>query len=918
MRLRATLISVALLFAAAACSDSGDETITGQDTPPAGQTDNAGGPGTADSVTPGTDAGGGDSGGPPAGGWVRPQDSTAVRFCMDDSANQTYESGQVLWTGSWIWNAADNTITYTSSWLPEEGPYPPLYDDGPFSAGGHEPEGAVAGDHVFCGEVWVMPDPVEPLLFEYGVLDELKNWIWIGPNGQFTVEPGDPATMMVDPLILPPFGTFDLKVTLDLAYLHEEFAGTTADEYDIFIKGTMNSWFPAQLLDDGEFGDAAAGDGVFTYVHSNYLGSHNGRLLAGQEAQFVFVFALRELGEGPESGLEYKVAGDAVPDGVTAYSDFPAAGGGVWVEELIIQAQDSRGNTMNTAVLIGDETAGTLCDPGGIDCPGEEACADFYCGGAKPCDPASNPCPEGLKCEGGKCVPEVVEPECSDPDKPCPEGEKCEAGKCVPEVVEPECSDPDKPCPEGKKCVDGKCVDDVVQPPEEIDEAIVLQPHTASVFVGAPLPDLRARVTEAGVTDPVGRATRIEAQFGLALPAVADDDEAGWGFQAATYDGEDSGGEIYVAVGGAPAEPGLYRVAFRFRVDGGPWAYAGRLGTTESLDSSSLGELEVKAMPTDPVVDSLFPIVGAMKGGTEVTLKGAALDAATLELTFDGTPGVVQPSVSSAFEVVVVAPAHAAGVAALAASQGGHALTLPVTDFRYVPLNTPTPDGQVMTGAGAEWPDSYLLSSNDVTSDWSDANRLDALYAGYDDQFLYVAVKGTVQADHADNDNAIVVYVDVDPGAGTGFPAMGALEDATPARSIDDAISDLIESGPSGFGADFAFATVDMASHGLGIDLGGSTHAGWRKLTGLSGPGDLAWIDGEVLTNGDAGGIEARIPLTTLFDGPPPAGAKIAFIARLGTADGAHRSNQGLPPVPDGGSPQQPGDSVLFDLGITQ
>jgi hypothetical protein len=435
--------------------------------------------------------------------------------------------------------------------------------------------------------------------------------------------------------------------------------------------------------------------------------------------------------------------------------------------------------------------------------------------------------------------------------------------------------------------------------------------------VGAPLPGFSARVTEAGVTDPVGRATRIEAQFGLALPEVADSDEEGWGFQSATYDGEADGGEIYLAVGGAPAAPGLYRVAFRFRLDGGPWTFAGRLGATTSLDSSSLGELEVKSAPTNPIVDSISPTVGSIKGGTELKVVGAALDPASFGLTFDGLAGVVQPSLSSAFEVVVAAPAHSAGVVTLAASQGGSPLTLPVQEFRYVPWNTPISDGHVVAGDGAEWPDAFVLTTNGVTSDWSDTNRLDSLYAAYDGEFLYVALKGIVQAD-SDNDNAIVVYVDVDPGMGTGFPATGALTDADPAGSIDDAISDMIESAPAGFGADFAFATIDMASHALGTDLGGSTHAGWRGLVGLSGSGDLAWIDGEVLTNSQEHGIEARIPLATLFNGPPPVGAKVAFIARLGTSTAAFRSNQGLPPVSEGGAAQNPGESALFDLGVAE
>ncbi len=119
-----------------------------------------------------TDAPGTDEGPPiPVGDarWARPLGAVAVRMCVDDSANETYEDGQILWTGSWSWSQDTNLIDFSTSWRPEEGPYPPLYDDGPYTAGGHESADAVAGDSVFCAEIWVMPDAADDLLFEYGV-----------------------------------------------------------------------------------------------------------------------------------------------------------------------------------------------------------------------------------------------------------------------------------------------------------------------------------------------------------------------------------------------------------------------------------------------------------------------------------------------------------------------------------------------------------------------------------------------------------------------------------------------------------------------------------------------------------------------------------------------------------------------------
>jgi len=310
-------------------------------------------------------------------GFVRPAGMAAIRFRVDDTANRTYQDGQMKFTGSFSWDAATNTITYATSWLPTDGPFPPLYDDGPWSAGGHEPEGAAAGDHRFDCEVWFKAD--EETTFEYGVLNEFDRWIWIGPNGVVTVPKGSQDVVELPGLTLPPFGETDLKVTLDLAVIHPDFGMVapydpfTGLGYRIYLKSSANSWTPVELLDDGQRGDDVAGDGVFTYVQSQNLGPHDGRLYEGQHAQFVFVFAME--GVEPDDGLEYKVENHCATEGVKAYTDHGTPGS--FHEEPILLERDSRGKVFNTTVIVGGGAPWCVVSE---DCFGGVPCEAGACG----------------------------------------------------------------------------------------------------------------------------------------------------------------------------------------------------------------------------------------------------------------------------------------------------------------------------------------------------------------------------------------------------------------------------------------------------------------------------------------------------------------------------------------------------------
>lgn len=319
----------------------------------------------------------------------RPPGFAAIRFAVDDTANKTYGDKEMKWTGSFAWNEADNTIAYASSWLPTDGPFPWLYDDGPRSADGHEPEGAVKGDHVFETEVLVKAE--EDLTFEYGVLNELDRWIWIGPNGVVTIPAGSTDTVDAARLIVPSFGEVDLKLTLDLKALHPNFATITLADYDVYLKSSANSWTPVQLLDDGDasLGDETAGDGVVTFVQSKRLGGHDGRLRSDQHAQFVFVFAIA--GFSPDDGQEYKAAPTVLAEGVRAYTD--AAVPGTFAEVPVIWERAARGKEFNTTVVVDGGKA--WCAEDG-DCYGNVACGADGCDAATP-PPVSTPAISGVE-----------------------------------------------------------------------------------------------------------------------------------------------------------------------------------------------------------------------------------------------------------------------------------------------------------------------------------------------------------------------------------------------------------------------------------------------------------------------------------------------------------------------------------------
>jgi len=410
--LLALLIISTLVLSLGACrepignSDPGDDTIEPGDGIQFGDTGDGGG----DLLSEDTP-------------WV-PEGYARITFFVDDRANETFQDGDIKWTGSFAWNAQDNSIEFATSWLPTDGPFPLLYDDGPVTDGGHEMGEAVAGDHIFSTEVYFKA--VEETTFQYGVLNELDFWMWEGPNGEFTIPAGGTGSVHAEGLVLQPFGAIDIKVTVDTNELHPDFAYIQDwPGINVYLKGNINMWTPVQVVDtgpDGGKGDDAAGDGIYTYVQSLNLGKHTGLLLPDQHAQFTAMFSSEE--DSWVEAAEYKILLEGKQKGAkNGVHAFTRCGDGDWSPAEVAWEVDSWGTTENTTVVAACEFV-PECEIDD-DCDVGEKCMAGLC--EPGCDEDGD-CPEGLLCFDNVC-----EAGCHSVDD-CAEGESCQDEQCVSDV----------------------------------------------------------------------------------------------------------------------------------------------------------------------------------------------------------------------------------------------------------------------------------------------------------------------------------------------------------------------------------------------------------------------------------------------------------------------------------------------------
>jgi len=243
---------------------------------------------------------------PPPAGFTQPPGTVAVSFSVNDTANKVFGPGQLAWKGSMLYDATTRKVTADATW---GGPFAPLYDDGPWTAGGHEGAGSVAGDNIWGVTVFVTPPATGSTTFEYGLINTLyetnfgNGWIWTGSNGSFAVAAGAVAPITAPGTSLPAFGTTDVQVLINTANLDPS---STWDTSVVKVKGSAWAWAEQTMVNNGT--------GVFSFALSSVVGagkplSLSGLAKSGDKPEFIFVF----------NGKEYKLAdGTAATSGVTA------------------------------------------------------------------------------------------------------------------------------------------------------------------------------------------------------------------------------------------------------------------------------------------------------------------------------------------------------------------------------------------------------------------------------------------------------------------------------------------------------------------------------------------------------------------------------------------------------------------------
>ncbi len=285
---------------------------------------------------------------PPTPGFPQPAGTVAVNFSVDDSVNKDWKAGELEWKGQVQFNPTTRIGTYNSDWNAQSPGWALLYDDGPWDQDppGHEPSGSTAGDHKWGVTAFIAPPATGTQDFGYGLRDATNpdrvngGWVWIGNAGSFSIAAGRATPLTAPGMTFPTHGTIDMKLVID-----KNAITVTSPPFDtstITVKGSAWGWGDKTVYDDGTHGDDTAADGKYTFVLSlginRTVPPYPGLLLAGDRPEFVYTLG----------GVEYKVAGDASVDGVTAFIMAPA---GAWTSTPVIQVTGGLGGK-NTAIQV--------------------------------------------------------------------------------------------------------------------------------------------------------------------------------------------------------------------------------------------------------------------------------------------------------------------------------------------------------------------------------------------------------------------------------------------------------------------------------------------------------------------------------------------------------------------------------------
>ncbi len=256
-------------------------------------------------------------------GFAQPAGTAPVNFTVDDTVNKNWKSQELEWKGAMLFDSTTRKITADSTW---GGPWAKLYDDGPWTTGGHEPIGSTANDHKLGVTVFVAPPATGADTYAYGLRDATNpdtangGWVWIGNNGSFNVPAGSTAALTAPGQTFPAHGTVDMQLVIDKNAL----ATGTWDTSKITVKGSAWGWSEVTLLDNGAKGDATAGDGKYTYVLSanvdQTLPPYPGLLKSGDKPEFIFVFNGVEYKDGTGTANTAGVTGGTKASGATTFT----------------------------------------------------------------------------------------------------------------------------------------------------------------------------------------------------------------------------------------------------------------------------------------------------------------------------------------------------------------------------------------------------------------------------------------------------------------------------------------------------------------------------------------------------------------------------------------------------------------------
>ncbi|MCE9667785.1 IPT/TIG domain-containing protein [Myxococcus stipitatus] len=161
--------------------------------------------------------------------------------------------------------------------------------------------------------------------------------------------------------------------------------------------------------------------------------------------------------------------------------------------------------------------------------------------------------------------------------------------------------------------------------------------------VGQATKDIYAQVYMEGVTPGTGAGAGIQGQVGYG-PVDQAPDSASWHWTStgASFNRESGGGnnDEWKAALPNPGEPGQYKFAIRFNVNGGAYRYCDADGLNNGFSLEQAGNLEVKAVGVDSCQLVGPATLSATPGGATAVVRGKVLVTTVTDVTSGAGAGI--------------------------------------------------------------------------------------------------------------------------------------------------------------------------------------------------------------------------------------------------------------------------------------